>query len=52
MKKNSFDSIRKPKVIIDNSIDPKKYVWAPSFQKKIDSANEVLRTVGLPKETE
>jgi hypothetical protein len=36
-----------PVVIIDNSL--KKYKNMPVFQDKVDKANEMLRTVGLPK---
>lgn len=36
-----------PVVRIDNSLE--KYVKLPIFQDKVDNANEVLRTVGLPK---
>ena len=36
-----------PIIRIDNSL--KKYKNMPIFQDKVDSANEVLRTVGLPK---
>ena len=32
---------------IDNSLE--KYKTMPIFQDKVDKANEVLRTVGLPK---
>jgi len=34
-------------VVIDNSL--KKYKDLPIFQDKVDKANEMLRTVGLPK---
>jgi hypothetical protein len=37
-----------PIVVIDNSLD--KYKSIPLFQDKVDKANEMLRTVGLPKE--
>ncbi len=37
-----------PVVIIDNSL--KKYKDMPLFQDKVDKANEMLRTVGLPKD--
>jgi len=37
-----------PVVIIDNSL--KKYKELPLFQDKVDKANEMLRTVGLPKD--
>jgi len=36
-----------PIVIIDNSLE--KFVKLPIFQDKVDKANEILRTVGLPK---
>jgi len=36
-----------PIVRIDNSLE--KYKKMPIFQQKVDKANEVLRTVGLPK---
>lgn len=36
-----------PIVRIDKSLE--KYKDQPLFQDKIDKANEVLRTVGLPK---
>jgi len=36
-----------PVVIIDNFL--KKYKDMPLFQDKVDKANEMLRTVGLPK---
>jgi hypothetical protein len=36
-----------PVIRIDNSL--KKYKAMPIFQDKVDKANEVLRTVGLPK---
>lgn len=36
-----------PIVRIDNSLE--KYKNMPIFQEKVDKANEVLRTVGLPK---
>ncbi|WP_259066269.1 hypothetical protein HDF24_22350 [Mucilaginibacter sp. X4EP1] len=37
-----------PIVVIDNSL--KKYKELPIFQDKVDKANEMLRTVGLPKD--
>lgn len=37
-----------PVVVIDNSL--KKYKELPVFQDKVDKANEMLRTVGLPKD--
>ena len=36
-----------PIVRIDNSLE--KYKTMPIFQEKVDQANEMLRTVGLPK---
>jgi len=36
-----------PIVRIDNSLE--KYKNAPIFQDKVNKANEMLRTVGLPK---
>jgi len=36
-----------PIVRINNSL--KKYKTMPIFQEKVDKANEMLRTVGLPK---
>ena len=36
-----------PIVRIDNSLE--KYVTMPIFQDKVDKANEMLRTIGLPK---
>lgn len=36
-----------PIVRIDNSLE--KYKTMPIFQDKVDKANEMLRTVGLPK---
>jgi hypothetical protein len=38
-----------PVVRIDNSLE--KYKVIPIFQEKVDKANEMLRTVGLPKST-
>jgi hypothetical protein len=37
-----------PIVVIDNSL--KKYKELPLFQDNVDKANEMLRTVGLPKD--
>lgn len=39
---------RTPVVVIDNSLE--KYRDMPLFQEKVDKANEMLRTVGLPKD--
>jgi hypothetical protein len=36
-----------PIVRIDNTLE--KYKNMPIFQEKVDKANEMLRTVGLPK---
>lgn len=36
-----------PIVRIDNSLE--KYKKMPIFQDKVDKANEMLKTVGLPK---
>jgi len=36
-----------PIIRIDDSLE--KYVKLPLFQDKVDKANEILRTVGLPK---
>lgn len=35
-----------PIVVIDNSLE--KYKDMPIFQEKVDKANEMLRTIGLP----
>jgi hypothetical protein len=36
-----------PIIRIDNSLE--KYKAMPLFQDKVDKANEMLRTIGLPK---
>lgn len=36
-----------PAVVVDNALD--RYRNHPAFQSKVDKANEMLRTVGLPK---
>ncbi|MFT3948390.1 MAG: hypothetical protein QM763_15580 [Agriterribacter sp.] len=36
-----------PIVRIDNSLE--KYKTMPIFQEKVDKANEMLKTIGLPK---
>jgi hypothetical protein len=36
-----------PIIRIDNSLS--KYKAMPIFQEKVDKANEMLRTIGLPK---
>ncbi len=38
-----------PIIRIDNSLE--KYKTMPIFQDKVDKANEMLRTIGLPKLT-
>ncbi|MES2777806.1 MAG: hypothetical protein V4722_26740 [Bacteroidota bacterium] len=38
-----------PIIRIDNSLE--KYKAMPIFQDKVDKANEMLRTIGLPKMT-
>ena len=47
--KDKKDRLKKnvPIVVIDNSL--KKYKDMPLFQDKVEKANEMLRTVGLPK---
>ena len=40
--------MKKQIIRIDNSLE--KYKTMPIFQEKVDKANEVLRTVGLPKQ--
>jgi len=47
MKTKKEEDIQKVTVIIDNSL--KKYKDMPVFQDKVDKANEMLRTAGLPK---
>ena len=42
-----LNSEKIPIVRIDNSLE--KYKTLPIFQEKVDQANEMLRTVGLPK---
>jgi hypothetical protein len=49
MNLNEINKRKTPIVIIDNSL--KKYKDMPLFQDKVDKANEMLRTVGLPKDT-
>ncbi len=36
-----------PNVAVDSTLD--KYRNHPAFQSKVDKANDMLRTVGLPK---
>ena len=38
---------KSPIVRIDDSLE--KYKKLPIFQEKVDKANEILKTVGLPK---
>jgi len=45
---NELNKRKTPIVVIDNSL--KKYKDLPLFQEKVDKANEMLRTVGLPKD--
>ena len=48
MKKIKEINEKKVQIIkIDNSLE--KYIKMPIFQEKVDQANEMLRTVGLPK---
>lgn len=47
MKIKELNKKNVPVVIIDNTLD--KYRNHPAFQSKVDKANEMLRTVGLPK---
>ena len=42
-----LNEIKIPIVRINNRL--KKYKTMPIFQEKVDKANEMLRTVGLPK---
>ena len=42
-----FNEKKTPIVRIDNSLE--KYKTMPIFQDKVDKANEMLRTIGLPK---
>ena len=44
-----FNEKKIPIVRIDNSLE--KYKTMPIFQEKVDKANEMLKTVGLPKTT-
>lgn len=37
-----------PVAVIDNTLE--KYKELPLFQDKVDQANEMLRTIGLPKD--
>lgn len=47
MKVKDINKKKIPIVRIDNSLE--KFKNAPLFQDKVDKANEMLRTVGLPK---
>ena len=49
MKIEELNKRKVPVVIINNAL--KKYKDMPLFQDKVDKANEMLRTVGLPKDT-
>jgi hypothetical protein len=43
---NDLSKRKTPIVVIDNSLN--KYKDMPLFQDKVDKANEMLKTVGLP----
>ncbi len=43
---NELNKRKTPIVVIDDSL--KKYKDSPLFQDKVDKANEMLKTVGLP----
>jgi hypothetical protein len=43
---NEINKRKIPVVVIENSL--KKYKDMPLFQDKVDKANEMLKTVGLP----
>jgi len=47
MKTKELNKKKAPVVRIDLSLE--KYKDVPMFQEKVDKANEMLRTVGLPK---
>jgi len=47
--KKELDSIKKPVIHIDESLD--KYKDVVLFPESLAKANEMLRTIGLPKET-
>lgn len=47
MKIKELNKKKIPDVMIDRTLD--KYRNHPAFQDKVDKANEMLRTVGLPK---
>jgi hypothetical protein len=44
---NEINKRKIPIIRIDNSLE--RFKKMPIFQDKVDMANEVLRTVGLPK---
>lgn len=44
----SLNKRKIPIVKIDNSLS--EYAAKPIFQKKLDKANKILKTVGLPKQ--
>lgn len=46
MDMNELNSRKVPIVRINNSLE--KYKKMPLFQDKVDKANEMLRTVGMP----
>jgi len=47
MAKKKLNNIKYPNIQIDKSLD--KYVDMPLFQDKVDKANKMLSTIGLPK---
>ena len=47
MKIEELNKRKVPVVVIDNSL--KEYKNLPIFQDKVDKANEMLRSIGLPK---
>ena len=46
---DELNKSKTPVVIIDNSLEEYKNI--PLFQDKVEKANDMLRTVGLPKRT-
>lgn len=48
MKIEELNKRKVPVVVIDNSL--KEYKNLPIFQDKVDKANEMLRSIGLPKD--
>jgi hypothetical protein len=48
MNKKGLDRIKHPVIHIDKSLD-KKYKGKVIFQEKLDEANRVLKTYGVPK---